>query len=502
MGPSHTVENYLKAIFQAQIALANDEALVQMGQLANSLGVVPGTATTMVKALADSGLARYEPYAGVRLTPAGEKLAALVLRRHRLIELFLVKVMGMSWTEVHDEAEQLEHAASDRLVERMDEMLGRPAVDPHGDPIPGPEGTVASLAYDSLLTCAVGAPVTISRVSDQDREFLQFAERHDLRPGDVVRVEERDAAGDSVQLRNQNDRRVTIGARAASKVLVRAARVLLTVLAFAASAAAQAPPVGPPAPLAAAPESAPFQIMDNSFLVEEAYNQEAGIFQNIFGAMRVGGEWAATFTQEWPVVSQAHQLSYTANFLNADAQSGFGDTLINYRYQASMDGPGAAAFSPRVSLILPTGSRDKGLGEGSWGVQFNLPVSKQVKDWSLHWNSGVTWVPRAQGELVDAATGRRQRQNLVSPFVAGSGIYRVRPMLHLMLESVVAFDETATGTGSVRETTFTFSPGLRGGVNVGDKQIVTGVAVPISWSEDTRDTALFVYFSYELPFRR
>jgi DtxR family Mn-dependent transcriptional regulator len=411
MGPSHTVENYLKAIFQAQIALANDEALVQMGQLASSLGVVPGTATTMVKALADSGLARYEPYAGVRLTPAGEKLAALVLRRHRLIELFLVKVMGMSWTEVHDEAEQLEHAASDRLVERMDEMLGRPEVDPHGDPIPGPEGTVASLAYDSLLTCAVGAPVTISRVSDQDREFLQFAERHDLRPGDVVRVEERDTAGDSVQLRNQNDRRVTIGTRAASKVLVRAAKALLAVLTFASSAAAQAPPAAPP-------HAEPFQIMDNSFLVEEAYNQESGIFQNIVGAMRVGGEWAATFTQEWPVGSQAHQLSYTASFLNADAESGVGDTLINYRYQASMDGAGRAAFSPRVSLMLPTGSRGKGLGEGSWGVQMNLPVSKQVNDWSLHWNSGVTWVPSAQGALEDAATGRRERHNLVSPFLA------------------------------------------------------------------------------------
>ena len=494
MGPSHTVENYLKAIFQAQIALDNEEALVQMGQLASSLGVVPGTATTMVKALADSGLARYEPYAGVRLTPAGEKLAALVLRRHRLIELFLVKVMGMSWTEVHDEAEQLEHAASDRLVERMDEMLGRPEVDPHGDPIPGPEGTVASLAYDSLLTCAVGAPVTISRVSDQDREFLQFAERHDLRPGDVVRVEERDTAGDSVQLRNQNDRRVTIGARAASKVLVRAARVLLAILAFASSAAAQgAPPAAPP--------TLPFQIMDNSFLVEEAYNQEAGIFQNIFGAMRIGGEWAAAFTQEWPVSSQSHQLSYTANFLNADAQSGFGDTLINYRYQASMDGPGTAAFSPRVSLILPTGSRDKGLGEGSWGLQFNLPVSKQVDQWSLHGNAGLTWVPRAQGELEEAA-GRRQRHNLVSPFLAGSGIYRILPMLHLMLESVVSFDETGTESGSVRETTFTFSPGFRGGIDVGDQQIVAGLAVPISWSEDTRDTGAFVYFSYELPFKR
>jgi DtxR family Mn-dependent transcriptional regulator len=270
MGPSYTVENYLKAIFQAQSALADEDALVQMGQLALSMGVVPGTATTMVKALADSGLARYEPYAGVRLTPAGEKLAALVLRRHRLIELFLVKVMGMSWTEVHDEAEQLEHAASDRLIERIDEMLGRPAVDPHGDPIPDHEGTVPSLEYDSLLTCALDVPLTISRVADQDRQFLEFAERHDLRPGDVVRVEGRDAAGDSVQLRNRHDRRVTIGTRAASKVLVRAARILLAVLAFASSALAQAP-----APVSQASE--PFQIMDNSFLVEEAYNQEAGV---------------------------------------------------------------------------------------------------------------------------------------------------------------------------------------------------------------------------------
>ncbi len=139
---SHTVENYLKAIFLAQVALLPSEQLVPMGQLASALGVVPGTATTMVKALAESGLVRYEPYAGVRLTPAGEKLAARVLRRHRLIELFLVQVMGMSWTEVHDEAEHLEHAVSDRLIERIDEMLGRPSADPHGDPIPGPEGTL------------------------------------------------------------------------------------------------------------------------------------------------------------------------------------------------------------------------------------------------------------------------------------------------------------------------------------------------------------------------
>ena len=142
MLPSHTVENYLKAIFQAQVALSSADQLVPMGQLSSALGVVPGTATTMVKALSESGLVRYEPYSGVRLTPAGEKLAARVLRRHRLIELFLVQVMGMGWAEVHDEAEHLEHAVSDQRRERIDEMRGHPSVDPHGNPIPGPEGTL------------------------------------------------------------------------------------------------------------------------------------------------------------------------------------------------------------------------------------------------------------------------------------------------------------------------------------------------------------------------
>src|SRR3954470_3215982 len=149
MQPSHTVENYLKAIFQAQIALSEPDGLVAMGRLASALGVVPGTATTMVKALAESGLVKYEPYGGVRLTSAGQRLAARVVRRHRLIELFLVKVMGMSWTEVHDEAEHLEHAVSDRLIERIDEMLGRPAVDPHGDPIPDQDGVLERRPLDS-----------------------------------------------------------------------------------------------------------------------------------------------------------------------------------------------------------------------------------------------------------------------------------------------------------------------------------------------------------------
>ena len=131
--PSSTVENYLKAIFHAQLRLPRKSDLMPMGQLAAALRVVPGTATTMVKALADAGLVKYEPYAGVRLTPAGEKVAATVIRRHRLIELFLTRVVGMTASEAHAEAEQLEHAVSDRLAARLEEMLGHPAVDPHRD---------------------------------------------------------------------------------------------------------------------------------------------------------------------------------------------------------------------------------------------------------------------------------------------------------------------------------------------------------------------------------
>src|SRR5881628_3128419 len=219
MLPSSTVENYLKAIYQGQSALARDERLVPMGQVAAALGVTPGTATTMVKALAESGLAEYEPYSGVRLTPSGEKLAGLVLRRHRLVELFLVNVMGMSWAEVHEEAEQLEHAVSERLIERIDEMLGRPTHDPHGDPITNNEGSITPRHLDSLLTCPIGMPLRVTRVADQNPAFLRFIEDNGLKPGEPVEVEIRDAAADSVLLRGR-DGTLTIGARAASKLLV------------------------------------------------------------------------------------------------------------------------------------------------------------------------------------------------------------------------------------------------------------------------------------------
>jgi DtxR family transcriptional regulator, Mn-dependent transcriptional regulator len=217
---SQTVENYLKAIYLAQAAQDDPGSLVPMGQLATALGVVPGTATTMVKTLAESGLVKYEPYMGVRLTAAGEKLAALVLRRHRLIEQFLVQVLGMNWSEVHDEAERLEHAVSERLIDRIDEMLGRPAVDPHGDPIPGPEGKLAPQRYDDLLSSPVETPLLVTRVTDQDAKFLLFLEERDLKPGQRISIVRRDTASDSVTVRNDNGRETTIGTRAASKVLV------------------------------------------------------------------------------------------------------------------------------------------------------------------------------------------------------------------------------------------------------------------------------------------
>lgn len=220
MLPSQTVENYLKSIYLAEAALPGDRTLVPMGQLASALGVTPGTATTMVKALADSGLAHYEAYAGVRLTPAGEKLASMVLRRHRLVELFLVQVLGMSWAEVHDEAEHLEHAVSDRVIDLIDEMLGRPTVDPHGDPIPTAEGHVEASDAIDLLSCPIGIPMRVTRVIDQDPQFLHFVEASALKPGEEITVSARDDVADRVSLRYADGRVTTVGTRAAAKILV------------------------------------------------------------------------------------------------------------------------------------------------------------------------------------------------------------------------------------------------------------------------------------------
>ena len=487
MLPSSTVENYLKAIYLGAAALTAPQRLLPMGQLAGSLGVAPGTATTMVKTLAESGLVEYEPYAGVALTPAGEKLAALVLRRHRLVELFLVQVMGYAWDEVHDEAEQLEHVVSERLIERIDQMLGRPETDPHGDPIPNSEGLVKRLDAQTLLTCPLGTPVTVTRVIDQDKVFLRFIEQHNLKPGESIEVEHRDAASDSVRVRGKNDQRITIGTRAASKLLV-IAHALVLLCGLSGSAFAQS---GGAAPRAA---SRPWEITDNSFLVEEAFNQEPGVFQNIAGLHAAGdGSWQLAFTQEWPLVVHAHQLSYTVAFGSAGAARGLADTYVHYRYQAFDETETRPAFSPRVSLIVPTGSTSRGPGSDATGWEVNLPFSKQLRDVYVHWNAGFTHLPSVKSG--------GSAHNLLTPRLAASGIWRAQPMLNLMLESMFEWTEEASGAGTERNYATTLIPGFRTGWNTGDAQTIVGLGLPITLADDTH-IGVFGYFSYELPFAK
>ncbi len=216
--PTSTVEDYLKCILVEEQRQPGE--LVTMGHIGLALEVAPGTVTSMVKTLAGSGLLSYEPYSGVRLTTAGRQLAIHVLRRHRLIELFLVRVMGMDWADVHPEAERLEHAVSDRLIDRMDEMLGKPAVDPHGDPIPSARGKLDGQELISLLDSPLGAPLWVGRVTDQDPGFLQLVEQEGLKPGTILEVVSRDPAADTVLIRRAGGEELRLGYRAASKIEV------------------------------------------------------------------------------------------------------------------------------------------------------------------------------------------------------------------------------------------------------------------------------------------
>jgi DtxR family Mn-dependent transcriptional regulator len=177
---SLTVENYVKTIYQ--LARPEDDA-VATGQIATALGVLPGTVTSMLKTLDESSLATYTPYEGVRLTPAGRALALRVLRRHRLIEEFLVRSLDLSWDEVHEEAENMEHAVSDWLVDRIDAALGYPKTDPHGEPIPKADGTVAAPVDRRLVDCTPGERFHVARVTDESPDFLRFLSQAGLEIG-------------------------------------------------------------------------------------------------------------------------------------------------------------------------------------------------------------------------------------------------------------------------------------------------------------------------------
>lgn len=216
--PSLTVENYLKAIYLIASRRGEAEA-VATGELASSLNVSPGTVTGMLKTLSEADLATYTPYEGAKLTASGRRLALKVLRRHRLLELFLAQTLRMTWDEVHEEAEHMEHAASDRLIDRIDDYLGRPAVDPHGDPIPGPDGTLTEPMGTPLAQLGRGQRFQVVRVVDQDPAFLRYLTECGLDLGaEGELTENRPEAG--ILAFRLRDRSAAVGFEAAGKILV------------------------------------------------------------------------------------------------------------------------------------------------------------------------------------------------------------------------------------------------------------------------------------------
>ncbi|WP_148306282.1 transporter [Gemmatirosa kalamazoonensis] len=271
----------------------------------------------------------------------------------------------------------------------------------------------------------------------------------------------------------------------------------LALVAAPALAAAQTP---------AAPDSAPPPIEDNSFLVEEAYNQERGVVQHIntFSRATTGNGWLYTFTQEWPVPTQLNQLSYTIPIARPEGRGAsprFGDLLLNYRYQALAHED--LLFAPRLSAILPTGSASAGTGLGGAGVQVNLPVTAVLTPSLVsHSNVGGTLVPRGK-------TGDGERLRSANVTLGQSFIWLARPTFNVMLESLFSHTSnrvTPRGAGdavTLSNQSFTLSPGVRYAFNFrSGLQIVPGAAVPVTFSGGDADTGVFLYLSFEHPFAR
>jgi DtxR family transcriptional regulator, Mn-dependent transcriptional regulator len=184
---THAMEDYLKGIYRLQEA----GPAVTTQALAEELGISGPSATNMVKRLHELRLVEHAPYHGVRLTPSGERVALEVVRHHRLLELYLAASLGYAWDEVHAEAERLEHLMSDELEARMDRALGYPTRDPHGDPIPTPEGEIATVPSQPLPDLAAGTTATVVRVSDRSPERLRYLGDLGLRPGAAVTMLEK-----------------------------------------------------------------------------------------------------------------------------------------------------------------------------------------------------------------------------------------------------------------------------------------------------------------------
>ncbi|MCC6322935.1 MAG: metal-dependent transcriptional regulator [Phycisphaerales bacterium] len=215
---TETVENYLKAIYTLSGESPAGEAA--MSRIAAVVGVTTGTATSMVKKLAAAKLARYERFGGVRLTSKGSRAALDILRRHRLIETFLVHTLNLDWSVVHDEAERLEHAISPRVLEALDRHLGHPASDPHGDPIPHADGTVAEPASVPLAACAPGSACRLVRAMDQREDALNFLRRHGLEIGSELTVESVEPGAGTISVKSAKGSGVSLSEAAARRVLV------------------------------------------------------------------------------------------------------------------------------------------------------------------------------------------------------------------------------------------------------------------------------------------
>src|SRR6476619_8551141 len=210
-----SVEDYLKAIYQ----LSPEGRPASTSEIAHLLALAPPAVTGMVKRLSEHGLLEHVPYRGVQLTDEGRRAALRMVRRHRLIEAYLVEFLGYSWDTVHVEAERLEHAVSDTLVERMAAALGHPVVDPHGDPIPDADGSIHELACTQLVDVDVGETVEIRRVDESEPERLRYLAMLGLVPGVVVTLRDRQPFGGPVTVESAGERHI-IGAALAQVVLV------------------------------------------------------------------------------------------------------------------------------------------------------------------------------------------------------------------------------------------------------------------------------------------
>ena len=215
--PSTSVEDYLKAIYQ--LGLSGER--VKTKELAEHLEISLPSVTSMLKGLGQEGLVDYRAYKGVRLTEEGRQIALSVIRNHRLIEAFLVRTLGYSWDEVHEEAERMEHAVSDKLVDRIDRYLSYPRFDPHGDPIPDATGEIIDRETEPLSEVEAGAWVHLERVLDQTPEVLRHLDRLGLRPHANLEVVEVLAFDGQMELRVESTGEgVSISRQLASRVLV------------------------------------------------------------------------------------------------------------------------------------------------------------------------------------------------------------------------------------------------------------------------------------------